>query len=1231
MPPVRAGWPDPLGLTLTPDGANIAVFSAHAERIEICLFAADERETRITLPERTGDVFHGFVDGVAAGARYGLRAHGPYDPRNGYRFNPAKLLVDPYARALDRAFAFHPAMRGQHPDGSPNNDDSAAVVPRGVAVAATAPCATSRPQVPWAETVIYELHVRGFTKLHPDVPPPLRGTCAALARPAVIEHLVRLGITTVELMPLAAAVDEPHLARAGLTNYWGYNPVAWLAPDPRLAPGGMEELRDAVAALQRAGIEVLLDIVLNHSGEGDADGPTLSLRGLDNATYYRTVPGEPHRYVDDTGCGNTLALDRTPVVRLALEALRHWAQATGADGFRFDLASTLGRRDHGFDASAPLLAAIAADPLLRSLKLVAEPWDVGPGGYQAGAFPAEWGEWNDKYRDAVRRWWRGDAGLTGELATRLAGSADVLRRRQRHPSCSVNFIAAHDGFTLADLVSYAEKHNHANGEDNRDGTVTNYSWNHGVEGPTTDARVDAARRRDVRALLATLFCSRGTPMLAMGDELGRSQQGNNNAYAQDSALTWLDWEHADRDLAGFVAALVALRREHPALRADRWLTGITDAMTSLADVAWHRADGGEMNAADWDGPDARVLVAVLSEGSSFTTADRVAIVLNSSARDVPVLLPRPRRGFRWHHVLDSASERPFDERTPLGIPGSIASAVRSVSLVTERLIQPSSGANDASAAEAPGADAPSAATRPAHGSVAPPATDPREMRARRHAIAAFPRSAGILLHPTSLPGPHGIGDLGPEAHRFIEVLTETGVSLWQMLPLGPTGFGDSPYQCFSAFAGNPLLVHVPGDGGDFAAHRVEFHRVIPHKRALLRQATTALTPDASYHAFVAEHAEWLEDYALFMALKRVHGGAPWPAWDPGAARRDPDALASWRERLAADVEHVRREQFLFFSQFATLKQACAARGIRLMGDLPIYVAHDSADVWANPTLFRLDARGQPVVQAGVPPDYFSATGQLWGNPLYDWDAMRATGYAWWVRRMRASFALFDVVRLDHFRGFEAYWEVPAADTVAAHGQWVTGPGAELFTAIASALGPLPVVAENLGVITPAVEALRKACGFPGMSVLQFAFADEAKGSEYLPHNLRSDGVVYTGTHDNDTAVGWWTSEASADPARSEAAVRRERDFARRYLHTDGEEIHWTLMRTALASVADTVLIPLQDVLGLGSEARMNRPGQAEGNWAFRFTWDQLTPDTRRRLLALVTLYGRRGSAARAPG
>jgi glycogen debranching enzyme GlgX/4-alpha-glucanotransferase len=1202
-PRASAGRPEPLGVTLADGGANVAVFSAHAERIELCLFDADEGETRIELPARTGDVFHGFVAGLAAGARYGLRAHGPYAPPEGHRFNPAKLLLDPYARAVDRPFALHPAMFGANPDGSANDTDSASVMPKAVIARADDVAPTPRPHVPWDETVIYELHVRGFTRQHPDVPETLRGTCAALAHPAVIGHLHTLGVTTVELMPVAAAVDEPHLARLGLTNYWGYNTVGWFLPDPRLAPGGMADVRQAVDALHQAGIEVLLDVVLNHSGEGDAHGPTLSLRGLDNATYYRLVPSEGHRYVDDTGCGNTLALDRAPVMRLALDALRHWALATGVDGFRFDLATTLGRRERGFGANAPLLAAINTDPVLRDLKLVAEPWDVGPGGYQAGGFPPEWAEWNDKYRDTVRRWWRGDRGLAGDLATRLAGSADVLRWRHRLPSRSVNFVTAHDGFTLADLVSYAEKHNEANGEKNRDGTVANYSWNHGVEGPTTDARIQGARRRDVRALLATLLCSRGTPMLAMGDEFGRTQQGNNNAYAQDNELTWMDWKRADRDLARYVASLTALRRQHPALRADRWLNGTSNPVTSLSDVTWLRPDGTEMRPEDWDADGTRAFTAVFADGSSFTTADRAAIAINASPRDVAALLPRPRRGFAWHQLLDSAADVPVFDRT-LPVPASLALPTRSVALAVELPVAVGR------------ADEPAAAGRPA-----PPPASPT-LRPSPAPSMLSTRTAGILLHPTSLPGPHGIGDLGPEAHRFVEVLAAAGMRLWQMLPLGPTGYGDSPYQCFSAFAGNPLLIHVPGEGGDFPADRVDFGRAIPHKQALLRQATAALVPDETYEAFVAAHACWLEDYALFMALKHAHGGRAWTAWDPGAARRDAKALDLWRAKLADDIEHVRREQFLFASQFAALRAACVAKGIHLMGDLPIYVAHDSADVWANPTLFKLDASGRPTVQAGVPPDYFSATGQLWGNPIYDWEAMRATGFDWWVHRMRAAFALFDTVRIDHFRGFEAYWEVPGADTTAVHGEWVPGPGAALFTAITNALGPLPIVAENLGVITPAVEALREQFGYPGMSILQFAFGIDDEACNFRPHTYPRARVVYTGTHDNDTTVGWWNSTPGADSVRTADDIAREKEFARRYLGTDGTEIHWTLIRTALASVADTVLIPLQDVLGLGSAARMNLPGRQDGNWGFRFTWDQLTPDLVQRLRALADLYDR---------
>ena len=683
---IGPGSPEPLGLTLVPGGANVAVFSAHATRIELCLFApAGGAETeRIPLPERSGNVFHGFVAGIATGDRYGLRAHGPYDPRNGHRFNPHKLLVDPYARALDGRFVLHPALFGELADGATRSDaDSAPFVPKAVAAPPFARAPATHVRAPWSDTIVYELHVRGATMAHPGVPEALRGTCAGLVRHEPLAHLTRLGITTVKLMPIAATIDERHLARLGLTNYWGYNPVALFVPDPRLAPGGIDELRACVDALHGAGLEVVLDVVLNHTGEGDALGPTVSLRGLDNATYYRTVPGDAARYVDDAGCGNTLALDRPPVLRLAMDALRHYA-AAGIDGFRFDLAATLARRDDGFDPAAPLLQAIAQDPELRELKLIAEPWDVGPAGYRLGAFPAGWGEWNDRYRDTVRRFWRGDRAMVADLATRIAGSADIFAARSRLPSRSINFVAAHDGFTLADLVAYVTKHNEANGEDNRDGADENHSWNHGVEGATGDATVRAQRARDVKSLLATLLLSRGTPMLAMGDELGRTQHGNNNAYAQDNALAWIDWEHADHALSDFVRALIELRRRHPALRADRWLTGLPRGEAGIADVQWRHPDGHAMTIADWTRAQEHALVAVLASPDADGAADdRAAIAFNAGAQAVNVNWPDARRGFVWRCAIDTGAPtgRPIESFAFAG--GTAMVAARSVAVMVE--------------------------------------------------------------------------------------------------------------------------------------------------------------------------------------------------------------------------------------------------------------------------------------------------------------------------------------------------------------------------------------------------------------------------------------------------------------------------------------------------------------------------------------------------------------------
>jgi 4-alpha-glucanotransferase len=508
------------------------------------------------------------------------------------------------------------------------------------------------------------------------------------------------------------------------------------------------------------------------------------------------------------------------------------------------------------------------------------------------------------------------------------------------------------------------------------------------------------------------------------------------------------------------------------------------------------------------------------------------------------------------------------------------------------------------------------------------------------AVAGASRVAGILLHPTSLPGPHGIGELGPTALAFLDFLQETGQRLWQVLPLGPTGYGDSPYQCFSAFAGNPLLVSLDRlrDLGlltdadlarrpRFEERAVDFGRVIEWKRPLLEKAHAAFEAGAgasrreAFHAFVRGHAVWLADFALFTALQRASGGAAWNTWERSLVEREPEALERARRELARECREVEFAQWLFFEQWADVRRAARERGIRLMGDVPIFVAHDSADVWAHPELFHLGADGRPSLQAGVPPDYFSATGQLWGNPLYRWDALERTGYAWWIDRLRAVFELVDLVRLDHFRGFEAYWEVAGDATTAIKGRWVKGPGKALFEALRGALGELPVVAEDLGVITPEVEALRDAFGFPGMAILQFAFGSDAQGNDFLPHNYWKRKVVYTGTHDNDTVVGWWNAGVG-DSTRTAAEVERERERALAYVGGDGGEIHWDFVRTLLVSVADTAIVPLQDLLGTGSEGRMNLPGRGDGNWRWRFAASDLTPELGARLRAITEGSGR---------
>ncbi len=652
---IAGGSPEPLGVTISGAGVNVAVYSANASAIEFCLFDdVGQREIRrIQLPERTGDIFHGYVARIGEGARYGFRAHGPFAPGEGFRFNPSKLLVDPYALTIDRPFRLHASMFGNRPDGRGRDDqDSAAAMPKAVICHPEA-ARLGAELTPWPQTILYELHVRGFSMRREAIPAELRGAFSGLGHPASIEHLTRLGVTTIEIMPAAAWIEERHLAVRGLQNYWGYNPVAFMAPDPRLAPGGWAEIRGAVESLAAAGIETIVDVVFNHTGEGDALGPTLSLRGFDNSSYYRLVADDPAAYVDDAGCGNILALDRPPVIRLVMDSLRTWAMLAGVHGFRLDLATTLGRRPDGFDRSAPLLAAIAQDPILRTLKLIAEPWDVGPGGYQLGAFPAGWGEWNDRFRDDIRRFWRGDAAQLGPLATRLAGSVDAFREKRR-PSRGINFITAHDGFTLADLVSYEHRHNQANGEGNRDGTEANLSWNNGVEGPSDDPLIIAARIADQRALLATLLLARGTPMISMGAELGQSQGGNNNAYAQDNDTTWIDWGAANAGLIDWTTQLIGVRRDHPAVWEDRFFAGSVDGDFPEPDVAWLRPDGRPMMPADWEQPDGAVLMVAFAASRSMGSG-RLGFVLNRSAAPAEIALPEAGKGRAWRLLADSAA------------------------------------------------------------------------------------------------------------------------------------------------------------------------------------------------------------------------------------------------------------------------------------------------------------------------------------------------------------------------------------------------------------------------------------------------------------------------------------------------------------------------------------------------------------------------------------------------
>jgi isoamylase len=670
---ITEGLPHPLGATWDGLGVNFALFSANATKVELCLFnAAGTRELeRIELPEFTDEVWHGYLRDVRPGTIYAYRVHGPYEPDAGHRFNPNKLLLDPYAKGHVGRLSWRPEIFGytigvKDDDLSFDKRDSARFVPKcRVIDPAFTWTRDRRPATSWERTVIYEAHVKGLTKLHPLVPEDVRGTYAGLARREVLNHLKGLGITAVELLPIHAFVDDGYLLEKGLTNYWGYNSIGFFAPEPRyFATGDAHEFKQMVAHLHEAGLEVILDVVYNHTAEGNERGPTLSFKGIDNSSYYRLLPDAKRRYINDTGTGNTVNLSHPRVLQMVTDSLRYWATEMHIDGFRFDLATILGREPHGFDEGGGFLDSCRQDPVLTSVKLIAEPWDLGPGGYRVGEFPPGWAEWNDRFRDTVRSYWRGDDGKVGDLAARLAGSSDLFHKRGRKPWASVNFITAHDGFTLNDLVSYNEKHNEANGENNQDGNNHNLSLNYGVEGPTDDPAIRAVRERQKRNMLATLILSRGTPMILAGDEFGHTQRGNNNAYCQDNAISWLQWPDPAngaeaRALTAFVRRLTFLRHAFPTLRRGRFLTALWNEELQVKDVTWINADGSEMSTEQWQDPHMRCFGMLLDgrgqeSGIKRQAGDATLLLIVNAYHDVvKFTLPELVGGSRWLCMIDT--------------------------------------------------------------------------------------------------------------------------------------------------------------------------------------------------------------------------------------------------------------------------------------------------------------------------------------------------------------------------------------------------------------------------------------------------------------------------------------------------------------------------------------------------------------------------------------------------
>jgi glycogen debranching enzyme len=1156
------GVPSPLGVTLVAGGVNVAVFSKHATAIYFCLFEGD-KETRFTLSSREGDVFFGFVPGIVAGQTYGLRADGPYDPSQAQFFDIAKLLIDPYAKRIDRAFKWHPdlALKGT---------ESAHLVPKCI-VAAPEP--KVKPLSPSAPHFIYEVAVKAFSKLNPAIPESLRGTVAALAHPASIAHFKRVGADTIELMPLMAWADERHLANQGLSNAWGYNPISFFAPDPRLAPGGLQEIRETITTLHDAGFRVILDVVYNHTGESDLGGPTISLSGLDNATYYAHVNGVP---VNDTGCGNTMATNVEPVTQLILDSMRHWVNATGLDGFRYDLAPIMGRGPLGFNGKAPLLEAIQQDTLLSTLTHIAEPWDIGLGGYQLGNFPASWGEWNDRYRDDVRHFWRGDQDALPNFATRLAGSSDIFGSRK--PSCSVNFVAAHDGFTLRDFVSYTHKDNYANGEGNRDGNSSEPCW------------VAARPELDVRAMLTTLFLSRGTIMLTAGDEFGRSQKGNNNAYAQDNETTWLDWQKADQALIDFVGGMAAFRRQNKGYFADQFLNGKVAVGGIFPDIQWLSADGANL---DWGNPNIEVFGIMLSASG---LKERLLIWFNRGPNEVMVNVPAPQAGLAWDNPVSKCSGRsvtailevtlakrnslrPDDQTVAelakvVGIQNEwweVNGTGHRVSVETKRALLAAMALPLETYAEARKAleDLAKQPVLPRFvmglphntNSIPTPGAKPNsrymlysedgqrwnltgsgnsivlpllevghyELRGvagsdeicsvaittgKCHETMAAKKLYGLTTHLYALRHETdcGIGDFETLA-QFCEVSARLGGSLAGINPLHHMFTDDrarvSPYQPSDRRFIDPIYIDVSAFSGgqDFSSLRTDAHvdyaEVWRVKDKLLRTQFEKTKTSKDFEAFVVGGGQALQDHARFESRH-----------DAARAR-----YAMWLQWIAD-------------GQLAQAAKRGMAAGLELgiYRDLALGCAYEGGEVWARPELYST------AVSIGAPPDPFSRDGQVWNLPPFNPLALAHAGYRPFVDIMRANMRHAGVLRIDHVLGFARQFWVPRGAS-GSEGAYVTMPQSHFIalTALESELAKCIVVGEDLGTVP---DGLRDSLGEANILSYRVLWFEQNEAEFYSPASYPQHAAACLSSHDLAPFKGWQETASPADVAKLVRATEK---------------------------------------------------------------------------------------------